>query len=73
MRLSDTDKLQAEYVKIYNEYMSLPDDSTELGTLAKKLQELEQTLTRRFLLESGYTLERTEDNDFYKYKKDTPE
>ena len=53
MRMSDTDKLQGEYVEIYNKYMSLPDDSKELKTLAKKLQDLEQTLTRRFLFESG--------------------
>jgi len=59
MRLSDTNKLQAEYAEIYNKYMTLPDDSKELKTLAKKLQELEQILTRRFLFESGYELEQT--------------
>lgn len=58
MRLSDTNKLQAEYAEIYNKYMTLPDDSKELKTLAKKLQELEQILTRRFLFESGYELEK---------------
>ena len=54
----DTDKLKNEYVETYNRYMTLPDDSTELKLLAKKLQVLEQTLTRRFLFESGYTTEK---------------
>ena len=53
MRMSDTDKLQAEYVETYNKYMTLPDDSKELEKLRKKLTELEETLTRRFLFESG--------------------
>lgn len=35
MRLSDTDKLQAEYVETYNKYMTLPDASKELKALAK--------------------------------------
>ena len=70
MRLSDTDKLQAEYVETYNKYMTLPDDSKELKSLAKKLQELEETLTRRFLFESGYTLEKVGDSDYNIYIKD---
>lgn len=70
MRLSDTDKLQAEYVETYNKYMTLPDDSKELKALAKKLQELEEILTRRFLFESGYTLEKVGDSDYNIYIKD---
>ena len=53
MRMSYTNKLQAEYAKTYNKYMTLPDDSKELKPLAKKLQEMEEQLTRLFLLESG--------------------
>ena len=68
MRLLDTNKLQAEYVEIYNKYMTLPDDSKELKPLAKKLQDLEQTLTRRFLFESGYTLQKS--GEFNTYIKD---
>ena len=56
MRLSYTEKLQDEYVKVYNKYMTLPDDSKELKPLAKTLQEMEEQLTRLFLLESGYSL-----------------
>lgn len=70
MRMSDTDKLQSEYVEIYNKYMTLPDDSKELKALAKKLQELEETLTRRFLFESGYTLEKVGDSEYATYIKD---
>ena len=69
MRMIDTDKLQAEYVEIYNKYMTLPDDSKELKTLAKKLQELEQTLTRRFLFESGYTLQKIDNSEYCTYIK----
>lgn len=58
MKMADTDKLKTEYVEIYNRYMTLPDDSKELETLAKKLHDMEQTLTRRFLFESGYTTEK---------------
>ena len=58
MKMADTDKLKTEYVEIYNRYMTLPDDSKELETLAKKLQDMEQALTRRFLFESGYTTEK---------------
>ena len=35
MRPSDTDKLQSEYVEIYNKYMTTPDASKELKALAK--------------------------------------
>lgn len=56
--MADTDKLKTEYVEIYNRYMTLPEDSKELKTLAKKLQDMEQTLTRRFLFESGYATEK---------------
>lgn len=56
MKLSDTDKLQREYVSIYNYYMGLPDDSKEFNSLAKKLQELESVLAMRFLFESGYRM-----------------
>lgn len=70
MRMSDTDKLQAEYVKTYNKYMTIPDNSKELKKLRKKLLELEQTLTRRFLFESGYTLERVGNNEYATYIKD---
>jgi hypothetical protein len=65
VRLSDTDKLQAEYVETYNKYMSLPDDSKELKPLAKKLQELEETLTRRFLFESGYSVQASGEFNIY--------
>ena len=58
MKMADTDKLKTEYVETYNRYMTLPDDSKELETLAKKLQDMEQALTRRFLFESGYTTEK---------------
>lgn len=57
MRMSNTDKLQIEYVKTYNKYVSLPDDSKELKPLAKRLHELEEKLTRRFLFESGYDVD----------------
>ena len=70
MRMSDTDKLQAEYVETYNKYMTLPDDSKELKVLAKKLQELEETLTRRFLFESGYILEKIDNSEYSTYIKD---
>ena len=70
MRLSDTDKLQSEYVEIYNKYMTTPDDSKELKALAKKLQELEETLTRRFLFESGYILKKIDNSEYSKYIKD---
>lgn len=69
MRMSDTDKIQAEYVEIYNKYMSLPDDSKELKKLAKKLQDLEQTLTRRFLFESGYDLKKIDNSEYCIYIK----
>lgn len=65
MRMSDTDKLQTEYVEIYNKYMSLPDDHGELEILRAKLQKLEETLTRRFLFESGYDLEKMGDYCIY--------
>lgn len=58
MKMADTDKLKTEYVEIYNRYMTLPDDSKELETLAKKLQDMEHALTRRFLFESGYATEK---------------
>lgn len=70
MRLSDTDKLQAEYVDTYNKYMTIPDNSKELKKLREKLLELQQTLTRRFLFESGYTLERVGNNEYATYIKD---
>ena len=70
MRLSDTDKLQAEYVETYNKYMTLPDASKELKALAKKLQELEETLTRRFLFESCYILKKIDNSDYNIYIKD---
>lgn len=70
MRMSDTDKLQAEYVETYNKYMTMPDNSKELEKLNKKLKELEETLTRRFLFESGYTLERVDNNEFSTYIKE---
>lgn len=70
MRLSDTDKLQAEYVDTYNKYMTIPDNSKELKKLRERLLELEQTLTRRFLFESGYTLERVGNNEYATYIKD---
>lgn len=57
MRLSDTEKLQVEYVELFNKYMDLPDDGKEPETLKQKLRELEQTLTMRFLFESGYDFE----------------
>lgn len=68
--MSDTDKLQAEYVKTYNKYMTIPDNSKELKKLREKLLELQQTLTRRFLFESGYTLERVGNNEYATYIKD---
>lgn len=70
MRLSDTDKLQSEYVETYNKYMTIPDNSKELKKLREKLLELQQTLTRRFLFESGYTLERVGNNEYATYVKD---
>ena len=70
MRPSDTDKLQSEYVEIYNKYMTTPDASKELKALAKKLQELEETLTRRFLFESGYILKKVDNSDYSIYIKD---
>lgn len=70
MRLSDTDKLQSEYVETYNKYMTIPDNSKELKKLREKLLELQQTLTRRFLFESGYTLERVGNNEYATYIKD---
>lgn len=70
MRMSDTDKLQAEYVETYNKYMTLPDDSKELEKLHKKLMELEETLTRRFLFESGYILERVGNNEYSTFIKE---
>ncbi len=71
MRMSDTDKLQGEYVETYNKYMTTPDDdSKELKVLAKKLQELEEILTRRFLFESGYTLEKVVNSEYATYIKD---
>ena len=70
MRMSDTDKLQGEYVETYNKYMTTPDDdSKELKVLAKKLQELEEILTRRFLFESGYTLEKVVNSEYATYIK----
>ena len=68
MRLSYTDKLQSEYVKVYNKYMTLPDDSKELTPLVKKLREMEEQLTRLFLLESGYDLQKS--GEFSIYIKD---
>ncbi len=70
MRMSDTDKLQTEYVETYNKYMTTPDDSKDLKVLAKKLQELEEILTRRFLFESGYTLEKVVNSEYATYIKD---
>lgn len=70
MRMSDTDKLQAEYVETYNKYMTLPDDSKELEKLHKKLMELEETLTRRFLFESDYILERVGNNEYSTFIKE---
>lgn len=70
MRMSDTDKLQTEYVETYNKYMTTPDDSKDLKVLAKKLQELEEILTRRFLFESGYTLEKMVNSEYATYIKD---
>lgn len=68
MRMSYTDKLQAEYAKTYNKYMTLPDDSKELKPLTKKLQEMEEQLTRLFLLESGYSVNAS--GEFSLYIKD---
>lgn len=70
MRMSDTDKLQAKYVETYNKYMTMPDDSKELEELNKELKELEEILTRRFLLESGYTLEKVNNNEFATFTKE---
>lgn len=70
MRMSDTDKLQAEYVETYNKYMTMPDDSKELEELNKELKELEEILTRRFLFENGYTLERVGNNEFSTFIKE---
>lgn len=68
--MSDTDKLQAKYVETYNKYMTMPDDSKELEELNKELKELEEILTRRFLLESGYTLEKVNNNEFATFTKE---
>ena len=65
MRLSYTEKLQAEYVKTYNKYMTLPDDSKEIKTLAKQLQQMEEKLTRLFLLESGYSVNASGEFNIY--------
>lgn len=70
MRMSDTDKLQAKYVETYNKYMTMPDDSKELEELNKELKELEEILTRRFLFENGYTLERVGNNEFSTFIKE---
>ncbi len=70
MRMSDTDKLQAEYAETYNKYMTLPDESKELKTLEKKLKELEEILTTRFLFENGYELKKVGNNEFLTYIKD---
>ncbi len=68
--MSDTDKLQAEYAETYNKYMTLPDESKELKTLEKKLKELEEILTTRFLFENGYELKKVGNNEFLTYIKD---
>ena len=70
MRMSDTDKLQSEYAETYNKYMTTPDNSKELKKLREKLQELEETLTRRFLFESGYILKKIDNSDYNIYIKD---
>lgn len=58
MRMIDTENIMSEYVETYNKYMSLPDNSSELKPLEKRLQDLENTLTRRFLWENGYICKR---------------
>ena len=58
MRMIDTDSIMTEYVETYNKYMTLPDNSKELKPLEKRLQDLENTLARRFLCENGYTCQR---------------
>ena len=68
--MSDTDKLQSEYAETYNKYMTTPDNSKELKKLREKLQELEETLTRRFLFESGYILKKIDNSDYNIYIKD---
>ena len=65
MKQSYTAKLQAEYVKFYNKYMTLPDNSKELKSLAKKLREMEEQLTRLFLLESGYSVNASGEFNIY--------
>lgn len=58
MRMIDTDNIIEEYVATYNKYMTLPDDSEELEPLNKRIKDLENTLTRRFLFENGYVLQK---------------
>lgn len=69
IRMSDTEELMIEYVRVYNIYMSLPDDD-EIEKLSKKLRELEETLTRRFLFENGYKFKRPEHGIFQLFEKE---
>ena len=57
-RMSDTEKLIAEYVELYNTIMSTPDDRKEDEALMAKLKDLSITLTMRYLFENGYTLKK---------------
>lgn len=57
-RMSDTEKLIAEYVELYNTIMSTPDDREENKALMEKLKDLSVRLTTRYLFENGYTMKK---------------
>lgn len=57
-KMSDTEKLIAEYVELYNTIMSSPDDREEEKALMEKLKDLSVRLTTRYLFENGYTMKK---------------
>ena len=54
-----TDQIINEYVSTYNKYIAT-DDSKELETLHKKVEDLQKTFITQFLLENGYDLKKVD-------------
>ena len=69
-RISDTEKLMAEYTELYNNIMFTPDDRKEDEELMTKLKDLAIRLSTRYLFENGYTLKKDENGSLCLLEKE---
>lgn len=57
-RISDTERLMAEYTELYNNIMFTPDDEKKDKALITRLKDLSISITTRYLFENGYTMKK---------------